>query len=127
MQSGGANTASNSLYVGVNAGSSGSHTQSGGTNNVSYLYLTDNPGSRGTYDLNGGRLTAGEVVVLSGTGIFSFNGGMLQASGSSSRFVIATAANVQAGGAIVDVQGFNVAIDQGLLHDPAAGHTHVAG
>ena len=128
-QSGGTNAVSSDLYLGTNAGSSGSYTQSGGINSAgTALYFGTNAGSSGSYNLNGGRLTTGEVYKLSGTGTFNFNGGTLQASRSGSAFFSGlTAAYVQNGGANVDVQGFNVTIAQSLLHDPALGATRDGG
>ncbi len=137
-QSGGTNSVRNTLYLEYGSGGSstynlsgsgylscpseyvggfGSFTQSGGTNNVGYLTLY------GTYNLAGGLLTLGSVSDGSG-GTFNLNGGNLQAAGNNSSFVSGlTAANVQAGGAIIDVQGFNVTVGQPLLHDPALGPT----
>jgi autotransporter-associated beta strand protein len=114
---------STSEYLGY--GGTGSVTQSGGTNNVSStLYVGYGPStsSSGTYSLNGGLLSVQRVNGGSGAGTFNFNGGTLQASGGTSAFVAGvTAARVQAGGAIIDVQGFNATINQPLLHDPALG------
>ena len=98
-QSGGANAISSYLYLGYNAGSSGTYslsgsgllsaevewvgysgtgncTQSGGTNS-SYLLLGYNSGSSGTYGLSGsGLLSAGfEYVGYHGAGNFIQSGG----------------------------------------------------
>jgi autotransporter-associated beta strand protein len=103
-------------YVGYSG--TGSFTQSGGTNNANSLYI----GYEGTYNLNGGLLTVEGMGGRSGTSIFNFNGGTLQASGNNAAFLSGlSAANVQAGGAVIDVQGFNVTISQNLLHDPSLG------
>ena len=100
----------------------------------------------GTYNLGNGPgstaiLSTQEVYKLSATSlsIFNFNGGLLQAnSAPDAAFPIfmgpgnpATAggtliraldqANVQAGGAIIDPQDFNITISQNLSHDPALG------
>jgi autotransporter-associated beta strand protein len=100
----------------------------------------------GTYNLGNGPgstaiLSTQEVYKLSATSlsIFNFNGGLLQAnSAPSAAFPIfmgpgnpATTggtliraldqANVQAGGAIIDPQAFNIIISQNLSHDPALG------
>ncbi len=104
-QSAGMNQISNGLYLGYNAGSSGTYTltglgqlsawwdngecvgcsgtgtftQSGGTNAISYdLWLGYNSGSSGTYSLSGsGQLSVSiyEVVGYSGTGTFTQSGG----------------------------------------------------
>ena len=101
-QSGGNSTISNLLYLGFNAGDSGTYnlsgsghvsangeyvglsgsgtfTQPGGINsaNNGYLYLGYNAGSRGTYSLSGsGQVSAyGEYVGYSGMGTFTQSGG----------------------------------------------------
>ena len=104
IQSGGTNTA-NVLYLGFNSGGSGTYnlsdpgilstntqyvgysgtgsfTQSGGSNAISYaLYLGDQPGSSGTYSLSGGSLSLSNgnngalYVGYSGTGSFTQSGG----------------------------------------------------
>ena len=55
-------------YVGDNG--SGTFTQTGGSNTPNGIYLGYNAGDSGTYVLSGGRLTAtyGETVGYSGTG-----------------------------------------------------------
>ena len=107
MQSGGTNSiASNgsyygyaSLYLGYNAGSSGTYslsgngllsagsayvgysgigsfTQSGGTNSMSAIFLGYNNGSNGTYNLSSGSLSVGTAYVgYSGIGTFTQSGG----------------------------------------------------
>ena len=81
VQSGGTSTPSNYLYLGYNAGDSGTYvlnggqaggsngaedvgysgtgsfTQTGGTNSPQQLYVGCNPGSNGTYTLRGGTLS----------------------------------------------------------------------
>ena len=74
-------SANNNEYVGYSG--TGTFTQSGGTNSIgSYyslgsLYLGNNAGSSGTYNLSGsGQLSAGsEYVGYSGTGTFTQSGG----------------------------------------------------
>jgi hypothetical protein len=105
----------------------GLFTQTGGTNNAGLLNVGGWANS-GTYTLAGGLLTAGSVAALAGTSTFNFNGGTLQASGNNTDFFSGiTAAKIQAGGATVDVLGFNDTISQNLLHDPALGATHDGG
>ena len=102
-QSGGTNAFSGNLYLGFNAGDSGTYnligpgqlfrvnaeyvgysgtgvfTQSGGTNGIyfTYLYLGNNAGSSGTYNLSGSGQLFGmsEYVGNSGTGTFTQSGG----------------------------------------------------
>ena len=68
-------TSTNGEYVGY-AGT-GSFTQSGGTNNASYLYLGLASTAIGTYNLSGGLLvgTPGEYVGGAGSGTFTQSGG----------------------------------------------------
>jgi autotransporter-associated beta strand protein len=102
--------------------STGSFNQSAGTNNISsYLWVGDSSSS-GTYNLNGGVLTVAQVIGNSHGGTFNLNGGTLQAGGSTPYFFHdLKLANVQLGGAIIDVQGFSDTISQNLLHDPSLG------
>ncbi len=106
----------------------GLFTQSGGTftTNGHTLFLGYDTGSSGTYNLSGGTLNVGAVTSgnpgTSGTSTFNFNGGTLQASASNTSFFGGlTTANVQAGGAKVDTNGFNVTVAQNLLHDTTGG------
>ncbi len=106
--------------------------QSAGTNSIGgplYVgYYSGNYRGSGTYNLGGGLLTTISVVSSSGTGTFNFSGGTLQASGSNTNFMSGlTAANVQAGSAIIDVQGFSDTVGQNLLHDPSLGATRDGG
>ena len=103
-------------------------TQSGGTHNTGTLRLTGQGATlTGTYALNGGTLKAGTVTgdgSTSGAGksIFNFNGGTLQAGASATdSFGNLTTANVQAGGAKIDTQSYNVTVAQPLLHDTTSG------
>jgi len=103
----------------------GSFTQSGGTHNVGgCLYLGQYAGGVGTYNLRGGLLTAAAINGGTGVGVLNFSGGTVQASGNNSAFLWGlTAAYVQAGGAIINVQGFSDTIGQNLSHDPWLGTT----
>ncbi len=109
----------------IGNGGSGSFTQTGGTNTVGgILGLGANSGSSGIYTLTGGTLAADTVAGGHGAATFNFNGGTLQAAGSNTTFVTGlTNANVQAGGAVIDSNGFDVTIAQPLLHDAAPGVT----
>ena len=63
----------------------------------------------------GGTLSTARSFGTGGTSIINFNGGTLQAAASNSNFITAYHANVLAGGAIIDTQGYNVTIAQALL------------
>lgn len=109
-----------------------------GSFEVTTLDLQNNVGSStqaaGVYEsgvnLDGGTLSVGTIVrsVVS-TGIdavLNFNGGTLQARQDSATFLANLAqftANVQAGGALIDTQAFNVTIAAPLVHDTALGGT----
>lgn len=143
-QTGGTNTVANDgfFYVGTSGGNgaynlsagtlsapnesvgtsgNGAFLQTGGVNAVDgELHV----GYGGTYTLAGGVLSAGTVEGDPGSGrkTFNFNGGTLRARGDNGAFFsLFAAANVQAGGAVFDTNGFNVTVAQNLVHDPASG------
>ncbi|MEO7100542.1 MAG: autotransporter-associated beta strand repeat-containing protein [Luteolibacter sp.] len=85
-----------------------------------------NGGSTGTYNynLNGGTLTVPQINKsgASATGNFNFNGGTLKAAGTTTTFLQGlTAAKVQANGAIINSNGFDVTVAQALVADSANG------
>lgn len=93
---------------------------------VVYLSLNATPAS-GTFNLDGGDLTATEIRrgnTVSGNGVFNFNGGTLHAGGNSAAFMHdLTAANVLAGGAKINTEGYNVTISQPLVDGGGGGLT----
>jgi fibronectin-binding autotransporter adhesin len=73
-----------------------------------------------TYNLNAGTLTTPAVSHGTGTAVFNFNGGMLQAAESTAGFLGGlTTAEVLGGGAIINSNGYNIGISQPLIHDPS--------
>lgn len=80
-----------------------------------------------TFNLNGGTLTVNQVLTTSnnGSATLNLNGGTLKAAGNTTAFVdlggASQAVNVLAGGAIIDTNGFNVAIPQALLNGGGGG------
>ena len=108
-----------SEYVGSSG--TGNFVQSGGTNSIANsLCIGGNTGASGTYNLSGGLLKMAGVVAGTCAATFNFNGGTLQAGGDNPTFFSGlTAANVQSGGAIIDVQRFSVTVAQNLFHDPS--------
>lgn len=83
-----------------------------------------------TLNLNGGllmltRLTSTEPLASS---TFNFNGGTVQAVGSFPNFMQGlTRANVRNGGAIIDTNGFDITINQDLVHSDIPGDDAVDG
>ncbi len=71
-----------------------------------------------TYNLNGGTLTVPGIATTTGTNgtsVFNFNGGVLRAAKASTTFMTGLSqANVDAGGAIIDDNGFAITIGQAL-------------
>ncbi len=123
---------STSLALGANnLAGAGTFNQSGG--NVTFysnagttvggtgiLYLGKATSLTGayTYNLNGGTLTVPQIQQTAnsgGTGIFNFNGGTLRAAKANTAFMTGLSqANVGAGGAIIDDNGFAITIGQAL-------------
>ena len=80
------------------------------------IHTTQNAGASGTFNLNGGDLTATEITDNGGFGSFNFNGGTLHAGANSSTFIhgLNGGAFLQAGGAIINTEGYDVTIAQAL-------------
>jgi autotransporter-associated beta strand protein len=98
----------------VNSGMVSSAATSGG------LRLAQNPGVSGTLNLNGGTMIV-PILFKGGdntaTATINFNGGTLQANANNSSFMNGlSAANVLAGGAVIDDGGKAITIGQGLLN-----------
>jgi autotransporter-associated beta strand protein len=127
-QSGGTNTISGTIYVGdMNSGTYslsssgllsaatevvgrfglGTFTQSGGTNTAGILTIAQTSGITGTYNLNGGLLSLAALSSGSGTAVFNFGGGTLQASGPLSTTMPMTLTG-SGGNASVDTAGYTV-------------------
>ena len=112
--------------IGYSASAGATFNQNGGTNKTPSLVVAAYQGSSGTYNLNGGTLQAGSVTAnitgLGSVSVFNFNGGTLQAAGSTGSFLQnLTYTNVKTGGAFIDSNGYNVTVNQSLLHDTSAG------
>lgn len=145
-QTGGTATASNVVYLGLNGGN-GTYNLSGGTlaskallvgftgagvfnqSGTTTLTVTDPilvgnaAGDTGTFNLNGGTANASGLSSVTGaTSTFNFNGGTLRPTANSAAFLQGlTRANVRNSGAIIDTNGFNITINQPLLHSNVAG------
>ena len=83
-------------------------------------------GGANVYNLNGGTLTVPNITRTSatGSGTLNLNGGTLVATQTTVAFINSlTAANVQAGGAIINTNGFTVTVPQPLIHAASLGVT----
>jgi autotransporter-associated beta strand protein len=91
-------------------GATGTVTMSGGTwTDPNRTFLGENAGGTGTFNLNGGTLITGRVERGGGNAFLNFNGGTLRANRTETNFISANmAVDVQAGGAIIDSNGFTV-------------------
>jgi autotransporter-associated beta strand protein len=132
-QTSGALNLCNSAYISFGNGGNNSGTatfdQNGGTvtfysdtattvGGTGYLSLGTG-GDSGTYayNLNGGTLTVPSITrtTSGGSGTFNFNGGTLKPTASTATFMQGlTAANIQSGGAKIDMGGNSITIGQGL-------------
>jgi autotransporter-associated beta strand protein len=102
-------------------------TISGGTATMSVVQLGRNGPGSGTLNLDGGIVTVSEVAGGSGSSTLNFNGGTLRAaSGANVNFLHGlTAANVLAGGAIIDTGTNGVDVAQALLDGGGGGLTKI--
>ena len=117
-----------------NAGTAGTGTLNvnGGVVNVavagtatggdgSSLWLDPWGGSGSTINLNGGTLSTARQIAngSSSAAYINFNGGTLQAAANNLNLILSNGyitASVQAGGAIIDTQGYNTTINQAFVH-----------
>ncbi len=108
----------------------GTVTVAGGLN-MARTTTTNTAPRRGEYNLNGGFLNVNQISQDVGNdafGVFNFNGGNLRATASSNTFMQSlTRANIRSGGARIDTAGFNVSIQQPLLHSDIAGDAAIDG
>jgi fibronectin-binding autotransporter adhesin len=99
------------------------YNMSGGTANLAAIVLGHLAGASGTINLTGGTLSVSQIEMGPGSsGVLNFNGGILQASATGNVATAGTflsgitAANVLAGGAVIDTNGQNITVAQSLLH-----------
>ena len=109
---------SGETWVGENA-APGTWTMNGGMAILGMVHLAQNGDATGVMTLNAGSLTASEITT-GNTGAsqreLDFNGGTLAAGTDNANFIHdLSAANVQAGGAIINSAGHSVSINQALL------------
>ena len=89
------------------------------------VHLTQKPGAQGTFNLNGGNLFASQISDNGGNGYFNFNGGTLHANSSTPDFMenINGGVTLEAGGALINTEGYNVAISAALTDNGGGGLT----
>jgi len=117
---------SGETWIGENA-APGTWTMNGGAAVLGVVHLAQNPDATGVLTLNAGSLTATEITT-GNTGAsqreLDFNGGTLVAGADNANFIHdLSAANVQAGGAVINSAGYNVSINQALLDSGGGGLT----
>lgn len=118
-QTGGAVT-NNSSDSWLGEAGAGIWNLSGGVVNVGFLQFGRNGGSSGTFNLDGGILGANQIAVGGGSATLNFNGGTLRALSSTATFMTGVPGFLQAGGAVIDSQNFDVSISSALA-DGAGG------
>ena len=112
-------------YV-AEAGGTGIWNMYGGAATLNLLQFCQGGNGAGVLSLNGGVISASEVSCgLDGAnGTLYFNGGTLRAAADNVNFFHGLgAAYVQAGGAVIDSQGFNVTASQVLTDNGGGGLT----
>ena len=118
--------ASGETWVGENGGP-GTWTMNGGTAILGLVHLAQNADATGLMALNGGSLTATEISTGNNGATqreLDLNGGTLVAGADNTNFIHdLSAANVQAGGAVIDSAGHTVSINQPLLDAGGGGLT----
>ncbi|MGB7159079.1 MAG: autotransporter-associated beta strand repeat-containing protein [Tepidisphaeraceae bacterium] len=115
------------LDVGRNGGGTATLSMSNtAVMNAGIVRFGESGAISGTVNLDGGTLTATQVVAggSSGGKTLNLNGGLLKAGASDAAWMNgAITANVKAGGAKIDSNGFDAAINTPLVHDAALGAT----
>jgi autotransporter-associated beta strand protein len=113
--------------VGHNGAGNGTLTVSGtAALNAGLIRVGEAATSVGTINLNGGTITANQLIGRNSSGqkTVNFNGGTLIAAADSATFMFGlNNANVQAGGAKINSNGHAITVVQLLGHDAALGAT----
>ncbi len=123
-QTGGAIT-NNSSDSWLGESNVGIWNQNAGVINFGFFQFGRNAGSSGTFNLNGGILGANQIASGAGSGALNFNGGTLRALSTSANFMTGVPGFLQAGGAVIDSQNFNVGISSVLADGAGGGLTKV--
>lgn len=123
--SGGTSTFTGQFYVGLQGGANGTlNINPGATVTVGEITVGERDAATGTVNLNGGTLNVNLIRGVTATGgrTVNFNGTNVIARGDNAAFIGGlTAANVQAGGANLDTNGFTVTANQALLAGTGGG------
>lgn len=112
------NQTSGETRIGLSTAGSGTLTVSGsGVANLGVVKLSYANNGTGTMNLNGGTTTVQRIEKSSGgNAVVNFNGGVLKAKANEVAFLGGlNSANVLAGGAKIDTNGFDVTVNQALL------------
>jgi len=97
-------------------------TMSGGNATLGFLHFGRNGGGTGTLNLNGGTIATTEIAGGAGLATNNYNGGTIRARANTANFLHDfDAANVLAGGLIVDSDTFTIGINQALLDGSGGG------
>jgi fibronectin-binding autotransporter adhesin len=101
-------------------GASGIFTINGGSFTAGEFRISQS--ATGTVNLNGGTLSVSTLKSANQTEIINFNGGTLKAKANHATFITTGVdqANVLAGGAVIDSNGYTVTIPKELTEDPAS-------
>jgi autotransporter-associated beta strand protein len=87
-----------------------------GTGGVSMGLLSAGTNAIAVYNLDGGTLVTPKIFKNVGSATLNFNGGTIRPTASNATFLQGLdAANVKAGGAVFDTNGFNITVAQPLL------------
>jgi autotransporter-associated beta strand protein len=88
----------------------------GGNADLGKVIFCVDSGASGTLNLNGGIFSATAITNgNNGDGFLNFNGGTLQAAANNPDFISGlTSVEINSGGAVIDSQGYNIAISQEL-------------
>ena len=127
--SGGTLTAAAGIRVGGQGTGTFNLSNTGSLNANAGINIARLAGATGTFNLNGGTITT--LNIASSTGINAtnnFNGGTVIPTGNNTTFMQGlTRANVRNGGAVIDTAGYNITINQALLHSDIAGDNSTDG
>jgi len=122
---GGITNLSSETHVGSYTAGTGIWNLNGGYDTLGLLVIGQDASSIGTFNLNtNGTLTAAEIMSRNSgaSSTFNFSGGTLVAGADNTNFIHdLSAANVNAGGAIINTASHSVSVNQALLGVAADG------